>query len=130
MNLDTYFAPHTDSLKLRARRTTLLASNIANADTPNYKARDLAFGETLKQARGGLPRIPLAKSSSAHLRASEFGATARVLYRQPEGASLDGNTVDKDLEQARFAENAMRYEASLQFTKRRTSSLVRALKGE
>ena len=130
MNLDTFLAPHTDALKLRAHRTTLLASNIANADTPNYKARDLAFGETLKRAHAGLPRIALAKSAPDHLRASQFGAAARVLYRQPEGASLDGNTVDKDLEQARFAENAMRYEASLQFTKRRVASLVRALKGE
>jgi len=130
MNLDTWLAPHADALKLRARRTTVIASNIANADTPGYKARDLAFGEVLAAARGGLPRLPLARSAPNHLASGTLGGAAHVLYRQPEGASLDGNTVEKDLEQARFAENAMRYEASLQFAKRRVDSMLRILKGE
>ena len=128
MNLDTLLAPHADALRLRARRTTLLAGNIANADTPGYKARDLAFGDALSAA--GAAPLPLARTRSTHVAHAPYGGAARVLYRVPEGPSLDGNTVDKDQEQARFAENVMRYEASLQFAKRRVDSLIRALRGE
>lgn len=130
MNLDSYLAPHAQALRMRSLRTSLIATNIANADTPHYKARDLAFGETLEAARGTLPRIPLARSAGRHLRPDDLGGAARVLFRQPDGASLDGNSVDKDLEQSRFAENAMRYQASLQFAKRSVDSLIRALRGE
>jgi len=130
MNLDTWLAPHTDALKLRAQRTSLIATNIANADTPHYKAQDLAFGETLARTAGSTPRLQLAKSATGHLAGDAFGGRARVLYRTPEAASLDGNTVDKDQEQARFAENALRYQASLQFARKRVDGLIRTLKGE
>ena len=135
MNIDTYLAPHADALRLRSRRTALLATNIANADTPHYKARELAFAETLARAGGAgaigtTPRLALSRSASGHVGATPPGGDARVLYRVPEGPSLDGNTVDKDQEQARFAENALRYQASLQFVKRRVDSLIRTLRGE
>ena len=129
MNLDDILAPHADALRLRSRRTTLLAENIANSDTPGYKARDLAFGDALSAARSA-KSLPLARSAGAHLAHAPYGGAARVLYRVPDAPSLDGNTVDKDQEQARFAENAMRYEASLQFAKGRVDSLLRALRGD
>lgn len=66
----------------------------------------------------------------AHLRGSSNGGSPKLMYRNPEEASLDGNTVDKDQEQARFAENTIRYQASLKFLGGRVSSLIRALKGE
>jgi len=140
--IDNFLATHANSLQLRARRTQILASNIANADTPNYKARDLAFAEVLRDVNTGtthnvrkgsrLPMSggPLMVTDSAHIGKSATPASAQLMYRQPEQASLDGNTVDKDLEQARFAENTVRYQASLQFINSRVSGLIRTLKGE
>ena len=140
--IDEFLATHANALQLRARRTQILATNIANADTPNYKARDLAFAEVLKDvnkpntsvaARSN--RLNLSGSSmhltnNRHIASPHSAANAQLLYRQPEEASLDGNTVDKDLEQARFAENTVRYQATLSFINSRVSGLMRALKGE
>jgi flagellar basal-body rod protein FlgB len=137
--IDDYLSVHANALKLRSQRTSILASNIANADTPNYKARDLVFAEVLKQSN-----LPNAKRSSKlslsgsmqttdsrHIKLrSSSGHSAPIMYRNPEQASLDGNTVDKDLEQARFAENTIRYQASLQFINSRVSGLIRSLRGE
>lgn len=140
--IDEFLSSHANSLQLRARRTQVLASNIANADTPNYKARDLAFAEVLRDAKsyGSNPKInstrlpmtggSLATTSNNHIGKRSAAANAPLLYRQPEQASLDGNTVDKDLEQARFAENTVRYRASLEFINSRVSGLIRTLKGE
>lgn len=143
--IDDFLAVHADSLRLRSQRTKLLASNIANADTPNYKAKDMAFAEVLKDAGATTGatgrRISLAGSQgsgsglsttdSRHI-VSRFskGSSAAVMYRLPQEASLDGNTVDKDLEQARFAENTIRYQASLEFINSRVSGLIRALRSE
>lgn len=138
--IDNFLAVHAQSLKLRAQRTSLLASNIANADTPNYKARDMAFAEVMRDVSGANPtsssRLALqgnsmAVTDSRHIKArSSLAQSAPVMYRQPEQASLDGNTVDKDLEQARFAENAVRYQASLNFINSRVSGLIRTLRSE
>lgn len=143
--IDDYLATHANSIKLRAQRTTLLATNIANADTPNYKARDMAFAEVLRDAGGPAKfpakRLSLSKSNggTAGMRVTNnrhiagyqsAGLSAPLMYRQPDEASLDGNTVDKDMEQARFAENSVRYQASLEFIKSRVSGLIRALRSE
>ena len=139
MNIDNYLAAHADALHLRAQRTRLLASNIANSDTPNYKARDMAFAEVLQGAgwrgssirhRKALSGGGLTTSNTRHIGSATSTQSAAVLYRQPEQASLDGNTVDKDQEQARFAENTVRYQASLQFINSRISNLIRTLRGE
>ena len=155
VNLDAHFAVHEQAVRARGLRTKLLASNIANVDTPNYKATDLAFGDTLAAARAGgaaggatsrvpgaadratlPPTRPSGGTHPAHLRLAALAgpgadtAPGRVMYRYPDAPSLDGNTVDKDTEQARFAENAVRYRASLQFLGSRAASLIRALKGE
>jgi flagellar basal-body rod protein FlgB len=136
--LDNFLAVHAQSLKLRSQRTQLLATNIANADTPNYKARDLAFAEVLRDVGGpgqnqksvlALNSSGLSISNPRHIKTrGTLGAEAKIMYRQPEEASLDGNTVDKDIEQARFAENTVRYQASLEFINSRVSSLLRALR--
>lgn len=141
MNIDSYLATHANALRLRNRRTQLLASNIANADTPNYKARDLSFGSELARAGGRQltltapeGRSALASRHGGHIALNREGTvgtgSTRVLYRVPESASLDGNTVDKDVEQSRFAENTLRYQASLEFLGSRVQGLIRALKGE
>ncbi|MFK7894114.1 MAG: flagellar basal body rod protein FlgB [Granulosicoccus sp.] len=137
--IDDFLAVHATSLKLRAQRTRLLATNIANADTPNYKARDLAFAEVLRDVGGAktirsrrlaLSAGELDRTHSRHIKIRQPGMDAKVMYRQPDEASLDGNSVDKDLEQARFAENTIRYQASLEFIKSRVSGLLRALRSE
>lgn len=137
--IDDFLAVHANSLHLRAQRTRLLASNIANAETPNYKAKDLAFAEVLRDVggpgAGANSRrtgsgLALHTTDARHVRNPGTSGTASIMFREPTAASLDGNTVDKDQEQARFAENTIRYQASLEFINSRVSGLIRALKGE
>ncbi len=119
---------HEQALRFRAQRNQVLSSNIANADTPNYKARDLDFSSALKGARQ--QSIELTRTSDMHKRA--WGTTpdgARTMYRVPSQPTLDGNTVSVDVEQAAFAENALQYRASLAFLDGKIRTLKYALKG-
>ena len=121
-------AQHEQILKFRAHRNEVLSSNIANADTPNYKARDLDFAAALKGVRH--ESISLAKTSDLHKQAwgtSKDGA--KTLYRVPSQPTLDGNTVAMDVEQAAFAENALQYRASLAFLDGTIRTLRYAIKG-
>ncbi len=119
---------HEQALKLRALRNQVLSSNIANADTPNYKARDLEFADALKGAQSGL--LELTTTSELHRKAwSTQRVGGRVMYRIPMQPTLDGNTVEADVEQAAFAENALQYRASLAFLDGKIRSLRFAIKG-
>lgn len=121
-------AQHEQALRFRAQRNQVLSSNIANADTPNYKARDLDFADALKGARQ--ESIGLTQTSELHKQA--WGTArdgSRTLYRVPTQPTLDGNTVEMDVEQAAFAENALQYRASLAFLDGQIRSLRYALKG-
>ncbi|MDP1634381.1 MAG: flagellar basal body rod protein FlgB [Gallionellaceae bacterium] len=111
---------HQKALSLRAYRQEVLASNIANADTPHYKARDIDFKASLQGALGGMGgrggQFELARTSAGHLSAAGSApGRARLLYRSESQSSVDGNTVDMDAERAAFAENAIQYEASITF---------------
>ena len=122
------FGLHEQALKFRARRNQVLSSNIANADTPNYKARDIDFRDALKSARQ--ETISLTRTSDLHKQA--WGTTAdgaAMMYRIPMQSTLDGNTVEMDVEQAAFAENALQYRASLAFLDGKIRTLQYALKG-
>jgi len=122
------FAHHEQALRFRAFRNQVLSSNIANADTPNYKARDLDFGSALKDAQSG--QISMKKTSELHQSAwRTSGLEANVKYRIPMQPTLDGNTVETDVEQAAFAENAVQYRASLAFLDGQIRTLRYALKG-
>ena len=108
------------ALSLRAYRQEVLASNIANADTPHYKARDLDFKASLQGALAGMGgrggQVDLARTSPGHLGAGGSApGGVRLLYRAESQSSVDGNTVDMDVERAAFAENALQYEASITF---------------
>ena len=114
--LDDALRFNQTALNLRAARQELLASNIANADTPNFKARDIDFGNALKQVMSGSnAKLQMAATDSAHLAGNEGKSVmgAPVKYRVATQPSADGNTVDMDVERAQFAENALRYEVSV-----------------
>ncbi|MBI5007601.1 MAG: flagellar basal body rod protein FlgB [Nitrosomonadales bacterium] len=131
-SIDDMYRFHQTALNLRAARQELLAANIANADTPNYKARDIDFSSAMKGAlQGGGDALAVAKTAPGHLAgvAGESVMGAPVLYRKPLQPSADGNTVDMDVERAQFADNALRYEASVRFVSDKAKAVLAALQG-
>lgn len=122
--LDSVLGVHEAALTFKARRMEVLATNLANADTPHYQARDMKFAEVL----GGL-RVAPVKTHSRHLGLDTSAAGDALKYRIPHQPSVDGNTVETDLELARYAENAVGYQASLMFINGRISTLRAALSG-
>jgi flagellar basal-body rod protein FlgB len=125
--LDRFFGVHGAALELRSERMQILASNIANAATPGYKARDLDFGALLGSAQAATPG--LAATRQGHFNGAPGGG-AKLLYRQPLQPSLDGNSVELATEQIQFAETAIRYRSTLSILGSRIGSLMSALKGE
>lgn len=119
------------ALTLRASRQELIASNIANADTPNYKAKDIDFARALQGAlAGNAPQQPMATTASGHLAGGNRGVLgAPIMYRTPVQPSADGNTVDMDVERAQFADNALRYEASVKFVSDDIKQILTAIQG-
>lgn len=107
------------ALQLRSQRQEVLAANIANADTPNFKARDIDFAKALQAATSGSQR-----------QRDEALGKPETLFRHPEQASGDGNSVDMDVERANFADNAVRYEATLRFINGRVRGLLSAIRGD
>lgn len=138
LDLDSYLGVHASALRLREQRTELLARNLANADTPGYKAQDLDFRAALQAVEPGKAGSgDLAATQTRHYGtatatpALEPGSTEAFLrYRTPLAPSLDGNTVDAQLEQAAFADNALRYQASLSFISSKFRSLMTAITGQ
>jgi len=125
------------ALQLRSERQRLIASNIANADTPGYIARDMDFAKTLKAATGALPAAgALATSHAGHLgtggAAGSGGAkvAGELLYATPSQTNLDRNTVDMDRERASFADNAIKYEATLRFINSNVRTSLQAITGQ
>jgi len=126
IDLDKAFGIHAQALRLRSQRAEALAGNLANADTPGYKARDLDFRTLLEGQAGSLA---VARTDARHLDAGAAGR-APLGYRIPLQPSLDGNTVDTHVEHAAFVGNAIAYQTSLQFLDGRIAGLRRALRGE
>ena len=129
--IDNALSFQQQALGLRAHRQQILAGNIANADTPNYKARDFDFATALKEASAGRSggSLALATSAAGHLPGSGETSPARLLYRSPVQASVDGNTVDMDVERAQFSENAVQYEAGVAFISHQIKTLLSAVQG-
>jgi flagellar basal-body rod protein FlgB len=127
--LDQAFHFQTQVMNLRTERQSLIASNIANADTPHYKARDIDFGKTLDRAmagRGG-DSLPMARTAGGHLAGGGSATPSNLLYRTEQQSAVDGNTVDMDIERAQFTDNAIRYEASVNFVTSRFKGLLDAM---
>ena len=126
-NIKDYLGFHSSALSLRAKRNDILASNIANAATPNYKARDINFETEMKKANqiGNL-----AVTDSGHIKVFSNKIGDRTLYRDPINPSLDGNTVELSVEQMEFSENVMKYQTTLTFLNKKISGLMSAIRGE
>jgi flagellar basal-body rod protein FlgB len=136
--LDNYLRLNETAINLRAQRQQVLASNIANADTPNYKARDMDFSKSLQTAleRSEPSTSALAKTNPAHLDgnagktvAADGTDGATLLYRTPLQPGADGNTVDMDVERNQFADNAVRYEAGLTMITSQIKDMLAVIQG-
>jgi flagellar basal-body rod protein FlgB len=128
--LDNVFGLSGQALGLWQQRSETIASNIANADTPNYKARDVDFRSALQQASGDSPNLQLATPSEGQIGGDNSTvSTDDVKYRVPLQPSMDGNTVDAQVEQSQFASNMVHYQASLSFINSSIQSLRLAING-
>jgi flagellar basal-body rod protein FlgB len=130
--LDAALNFHQSSLRVRAQRQELLAANIANADTPNYKARDIDFGQAMADAMNGNTANSAALNSTSpqHLGGNALeNSLSQALYRKEIQSSADGNTVDMDVERNHFTDNALRYEASLTMLNAKIKGLMTAIQG-
>ena len=134
LNLDQYVSVHATALDVRSRRGEVIANNLANADTPGYQARDLDFRQAMARAAGEKPAsgVTLSTTNAGHI-GGNTSANATVdpdlKYRIPLAPALDGNTVDAQVEQANFAENAVRYQATLTFLNSKFRGLLTAIMG-
>ena len=128
---------HGQALILRSERQRVLAGNIANADTPGFKARDFDFSKALAVASGAASAVvppAVARTRANHIGGASDGAsavsTSQLAWRNPDQPSLDGNTVDLDRERANFADNAARYEATLRFINSNVRTMLSAITGQ
>jgi flagellar basal-body rod protein FlgB len=129
--MDSIFGVHEQALNVRTARQKLLANNLANQDTPNFKARDIDWRAQMKQASDELSMKPSGKpdmqrTHSGHIAGfAEMTTDSFVKYRQPTQPALDGNTVEAHIEKAQFMENSMQYQATLEFI----NSKIKGIKG-
>ncbi|MCV6589889.1 MAG: flagellar basal body rod protein FlgB [Marinobacterium sp.] len=133
ISMDRALGLHDDALLLRSRRAEVLANNISNADTPNFKARDLDFRSVLEEQLQSTAQRPLelSRTDGQHIYGiSEPAYISDLMYRIPRQASVDGNTVEVQEEMARYTKNAMDYQASFGFLDRKFKGLNTAIKGE
>lgn len=141
--LDSTLSFHQTALRLRSQRQELLAANIANADTPNFKARDIDFNTSMRAALsgmagsaaeiGGAAAVVQIKTNAAHFSGNGnnmFGGLGDAKYRIAAQDSADGNTVDMDVERNQFADNAIRYEASLVMLNSELKRVLSAIQGQ
>lgn len=128
VNFDKAFGVHDNALLLFERRTQLLSENIANADTPGYKARDIDFNQVLKNQRE--QSVKLNTTNKGHIDLSQDAFAEDIEFRQVDQSSADGNTVDMQKEKAAFAENAVRYQTTLRVLSGKIMGLKSVFRGE
>lgn len=132
-NIDSVFGIYPQALTLRAHRAEILAANMANADTPNYKARDVDFKAALKNSMSAVQdnANSLKRTQTGHIGIdTDMEAMGLVMYRVPNQSSLDGNTVNTETEQAEFTRNAIQYQATLTFLNGRIRTMMTAIRGD
>lgn len=130
ISFDNAFGVHEDALRLRSQRSEVLANNLANADTPGYKARDIDFEAALQQAQGQQDGMAMAASDPGHMSGGGGeGGSPELMYRNPIQPSIDGNTVDSQTEMSKYMRNSMDFQASFQFLNSSIKGLKNALSG-
>ena len=131
INFNNALGVHEQAVNLRIQRAEVLANNLANADTPGFKARDIDFRAALGAAEAESQGLAMARTNDRHIdTAAAMSERAALMYRNPDQPSLDGNTVDGQQEQARFMRNAMDFQASFQFLNSKFTGLSKAITGE
>lgn len=131
INFDSALGIHAQALQVRAQRAEMLAENLANADTPGFKARDIDFRQALKMAASQQSQNAMAVTNPNHIASnSSQSFSPAIQYRTTMQASLDGNTVDEQIEQAQFMQNSIHYQASLDFLGGKFTGMLKAIKGE
>jgi len=128
VNFDKAFGAHDDALLLFERRNQLLAENIANVDTPDYKARDIDFNKVLQGQQN--EAVALKTTHQGHINTSNQAFSGDIEFREVEQSAADGNTVDLQKEKAAYAENSMRYQTTMRILSGRISGLKAAFRGE
>jgi flagellar basal-body rod protein FlgB len=128
--LDSYLGNHASALTLRNQRIELISQNIANATTPNYRARDIDFAKAMADVTRGSPVRVTDDGHMTGAASSGFNSIDNLVYRTPLNPSLDNNTVEMGVEQAAFGKAAAEYQASLQFLENRISGLRKAFRGD
>jgi flagellar basal-body rod protein FlgB len=122
---------HESALRLRGQRAGVLANNLANIDTPNFKARDLDFKQLLNQQTAASNSFNLQATNDRHIAtATDFGDDPELLYRTPQQPSIDGNTVEDQIEHAEYMKNTLAFQASFQFLNSKFQSLKTAIRGD
>jgi flagellar basal-body rod protein FlgB len=130
LNLDSYLGISEPALRLESYRAQVLASNLANADTPNYKARDIDFRAALASANSGQGNLRMAVTEPGQITSQMDNGGYNLMYRQPYQPSLDGNTVENQVEMAAYSDNAMRYLATLRIISTKLNELRSAFRSQ
>lgn len=129
ISFDNALGIHAKALQVRAARAEVLANNLANSDTPGFKARDVNFRAILAEQADKQQSISMQQTHSGHLTGRTDSKTD-LLYRNPTQPSIDGNTVDSQIEKTRFAQNSMHYNASFEFLSGKFKGMRNAIRGE
>lgn len=130
ISFDKALGIHAQALEVRTQRAEILANNLANADTPGFKARDIDFRRILQEQMGEQESLPMQTTNGQHLPHGSMQAADALLYRNPLQPSVDGNTVETQREIAEFSKNALDFQASFQFLNSKFKGLTSAIKGE
>ncbi len=133
INFDSYLGGLDDALLIRSRRSEILASNIANANTPGYKAKDIDFKSAMSNAMGTgsefkKESLKMATTDSGHIQMTQNHFSTDIMYRNPHQPSMDGNTVDSGIEKTEFTQNSIHYNAVLRFITGKFQGLTKAVK--
>lgn len=128
INFTNALGIHTSALEFRSQRSEVLANNLVNADTPNYKSRDIRFADVL--AGQDVPGVKLKTTRQGHLQGNLESLSTDLMYRNPLQPSVDGNTVDPEIEQTNYMRNALEFQASFTFLNRKFRGLSNAIRGQ
>lgn len=126
--MDKLFGLSEQGLKLTEDRAVMITNNLANSSTPNYKAKDIDFTKIMQDVNRHSSQLD--KTSTRHLSGLNTVDGVQTMYRIPMQASMDGNTVDPEIERKNFLQNSIRYQVSLTFIQNRTEEIMKAIKGE